>query len=212
MNNNFTLVDIKNWDRRSEYEFFIHGATSFNMTFKVDITPLYEYVKKNKLKFYPTIISAFSKAINSFDCFKYSYDSNDNLVKYEVVHPSFCELDANYNVKGLIAEYNEDLMITYQNILAVREEYKDINDHSPQKDSIRNIYSISIIPWEESESVSFDLQNCESVLFPIITFGKFVNIGGKIIIPISVYVNHKVCDGYHVSNLITKFKEVIKDL
>lgn len=54
----------------------------------VDVTNLIQFSKCNKLKFYPIMIWVVSKVVNTNDEFKYSWDDNGNLIKWNHVSSS----------------------------------------------------------------------------------------------------------------------------
>ncbi|WP_133711445.1 CatA-like O-acetyltransferase [Myroides indicus] len=51
-----------------------------------------------------------------------------------------------------------------------------------------------------------------SLLYPIIRFGKYYKKGAKYFIPFSVFVNHAVADGYHISKLLIEIEEFGKNI
>ncbi|MGY0036039.1 CatA-like O-acetyltransferase [Pedobacter sp. NJ-S-72] len=53
-----------------------------------------------------------------------------------------------------------------------------------------------------------------SLLFPIIRFGEYFTENNKTLIPISVFVNHAIADGYHTCKLVNDiqdFASTVKD-
>ena len=55
----------------------------------INVAPLITYTKKNGLKFYPAMIWSVSKVINSYDEFKYSWDTDGNLIRWDSISPSY---------------------------------------------------------------------------------------------------------------------------
>ena len=47
---------------------------------------------------------------------------------------------------------------------------------------------------------------------PIITYGKKFSQGSNTLLPISVYINHAVADGYHTCKLINDIQDIFYNL
>ena len=63
----------------------------------------------------------------------------------------------------------------------------------------RNIFNISCIPWMHFEHFSSNSKTQESQITKMITFGKYEEIGSKLMMPMTIQVSHAIADGYHVS-------------
>ena len=75
----YTKIDIETWDRKELFRLYT-GKLKIRMelTVDMDVTKLLQFTKKQGLRFYPTMIWAVSKMINSREEFKYAYDENGN--------------------------------------------------------------------------------------------------------------------------------------
>lgn len=69
---NRTKIDKKNWERREIFDFFSSVSNPFYMvTFKQDVTNLYNYAKNHGISFYYGLVYLCTKAINDVDAFSY---------------------------------------------------------------------------------------------------------------------------------------------
>lgn len=213
MNTEFHKIEIDKWERKDEYEFFTQkGPCAFTLTANVDITGLYNYGKANEIKLYPLLVAAISRVLNSHKEFRYGWQDN-SFGYYEVLHPLvFDMIVSTKNVKCLCAEYKSDLLEQVKEIESMREKYKYIDKHRPQVELPSNVVNISCLPWVNFSGLSFSLKYTAEYFTPIITFGKYEKENGKIIIPLSVYCNHAVNDGYHCSLLFNEFQELAKNI
>jgi len=48
-------------------------------------------------------------------------------------------------------------------------------------------------------------------LLPIFTIGKFIQENEKILMPVTIQVNHAVCDGYHLGHFIADLQQFAKN-
>lgn len=211
MDTTFHKIDIASWERRDAYEFFSHGGCGFSLTVDLDITGLHAYAKTNGVKLYPLLVAAAIRVVNAHREFRYGREGED-FGYYDVVHPLFFDLTPGGNTKSLYCAYKNDLLEQAAEIERVRETYRDIEGYCPQGREIRNLVNISCLPWVTFTGLSFCMQYCATYYAPIITFGKYKKKEGRTIIPLSVYCNHAVNDGYHCSLIFSELQEMSDSL
>ena len=74
---NYKMVDFSTWPRGDLFRFYMdHMRVVMSLTVDVNVTPLVRFVKKNGMKFYPTMIWVVSRVINSHEEFKYGWDAD----------------------------------------------------------------------------------------------------------------------------------------
>ncbi len=206
MDATFHKVDLETWERREKYEYFSRGGCGFTMTAELDITHLRRYAKEHGAKLYPMLVAVAAQAVNAHPEFRYGWSEEDEFVCYNTMHPLFFDVMENGNVKCLVAEYIPDALRQVEEIERVRAEYADVNKYNPQGAFPLNSVNISAVPWIKTTNISFCLQYCATFYPPILTFGKFEEQDGKTVIPLSVYCNHAVNDGYHCAMLFQDFQ------
>lgn len=214
MNEKFIEVDKSKWPRADEFEYFSKSPCSFSVTAEIDMTNLYCFAKENGFKIYPLLVAVTIQALNSRKEFRYhEFLDSGRFGYFEVLHPIVFQLNKNRNdVKALAAEYDENLNRQLQNIESVRRQYESKEGYMPQEYMPVNAVNISCVPWLKFTDVSFALTYGAKYYFPILTYGKFTKQGDKTVIPLSVYANHAVNDGYHVAMLFADIEERIKSL
>ena len=206
MDATFHKIDLETWERREEYEYFSRGGCGFTMTAELDITHLRRYAKEHGAKLYPMLVAVAAQAVNAHPEFRYGWSEEDEFVCYNTMHPLFFDVMENGNVKCLVAEYIPDALRQVEEIERVRAEYADVNKYNPQGAFPLNSVNISAVPWIKTSNISFCLQYCATFYPPILTFGKFEERDGKTVIPLTVYCNHAVNDGYHCAMLFQDFQ------
>lgn len=210
INTNFHKVDIDAWERKDEYTFFVNSGCGFTMTSEIDITKLCEFSRKSGAKLYPLLVATVMRVLNAHREFRYGWGGNDEFGYYDVVHPLIFDKARTDNVKSLVAEYSEDVLKQVANINAVREQYADSDKHRPQGALPNNIINISAVPWVKTTGISFCLQHCATYFAPILTFGQLEKKDdGKAVIPLTVYANHAVNDGYHMARLFMEYQQEV---
>ena len=108
---NFTTIDLDKWDRGDLFRFYIDNMRIvMSLTVDVDVTDLKTYSKKNGISFYSLMLWTISKVINSHDEFKYSWDMNGNLIKWDYVSPSYTDFHKeDEGFTKYVTAYSDDL-------------------------------------------------------------------------------------------------------
>ena len=108
---NFTTIDLDKWNRGNLFRFYIEKMRIvMSLTVDIDVTNLKIFSKKNDISFYSLMLWIVSKAINSHDEFKYSWDRDDNLIKWDYVSPSYTDFHGeDENFTKMVTEYTDDL-------------------------------------------------------------------------------------------------------
>ena len=66
-------IDLSSWKRKEIFDFFSHASNPYYMvTFRIDVAPLYAYVKEHHLSFYYSLVYLCTQAINEVDAFRYT--------------------------------------------------------------------------------------------------------------------------------------------
>lgn len=200
----FQPINSKTWERKSYFDYYYYSIKSkYNLNVNIDISILLEEIKKNNLKFYPTFLYVIMQAVNQNKEFRMSFDLNGTLGYWNYVLPSytiFHEDDKTFS--DIWSEYAETFSVFYETVKTDMQTYKNVKKIKDRPDRPANFCPISVLPWLSFTSLSQDSYSESSLLFPIIRFGKYLKEANKTLIPLAVFVNHAVADGYHTCKLI----------
>ena len=109
-------IDLSTWKRKEIFDFFSHASNPYYMvTFRIDVAPLYAYVKKHRLSFYYSLVYLCTQAINDVEAFRYTI-RGEQVFYLDPRIPSFTDLkkDSEYfhivtmPTMGSLAEFNEE--------------------------------------------------------------------------------------------------------
>lgn len=130
-----------------------------------------------------------------------AYDVIENkLVKWNEVVPTFSSINKNSKlfftlyakIQPNCTDYNEQ----YQKVVA---DYADAAAIVPQGKLPENVFNVSCIPWLHFEHFSSTSKMMENNIVKMITFGKYEEIDGRFVLPLTIQVSHAIADGYHVA-------------
>lgn len=208
---NYTKIDIENWERRDLFKFYTTELKIvMNMTVDVDVTNLVGEVKKNGLRFYPTMIWIVSRLMNARDEFKYSLTEDGELIKWDYISPSYTDFNKETEkFNKFVTEYSPDFKTFYDRVISDCEKHKNEIGFLPNQP--KNVFDISCLPWTTYKSLDLHIYGEGKSLFPIVIWGKYREENGKILLPVTAMLHHAVCDGYNISRFFEELSQAIKD-
>ena len=209
---NYKTIDLNTWDRGALFKFYIDKMRIvMSLTVDIDATPLVRFAKKNGFKFYPAMIWAVSKVVNSHDEFKYSWDADGNLIKWDVISPSYAHFhQEDENFTKTVTEFSDDLLEFHDRFLSDREKYKDVRAIAENQPP--NFFDVTCLPWVRYKHFDVHVFDEGKFLAPVITWGKYEPEHGKLVMPLTMNIHHAVADGFHLSRFFNEVQELINAL
>lgn len=200
----FTKIDMATWVRKPYFDYYINKITArYQLTVQADITEFLKIRRAYNKKMYPTIMYAVTSAINRHDEFRLSYDENGNLGIYDTLSPSYTIFhEDDHTFSDIWTEWDFDFKNFYDAVQSDMATYKNAKGIKAKSNAPSNIYPISMLPWLSFSGYAIDTSVVSHLFTPIVTIGKYYEDAGCCKIPLAVYVNHAVADGYHTSMLI----------
>ena len=203
----FIPVDLDTWARKEHFEHYFHQVPcTYSMTTKLDITPLIEA----KERLYPAMLYRIAKAVNQYQEFRMDLGPDGTLGFYTEMHPCYTIFHRDSETfSNLWTEYTDDygaFCRAYQQDL---EQFGSCKDMMAKPDVPVNTFPVSMVPWESFEGFNLNLQNGYRYLPPIFTMGKYQRDERGVWLPLSIQVNHAVCDGFHICRFIAALREMI---
>lgn len=193
-------IDLGTWKRKDHFNYYqAVDYPHFNISANLDITCLREYTKKNDLKFFNVLVYLVSRAVNDIEEFRMRI-RNHEVVVHEVTHPTFTVLKEDDTFSFCEVPFTNDYQTFYSNctfnIKNVQEN--GVLEDEPGRD---DYIFISSLPWISFTSITHPIHMNPVDSIPRITWGKFFEQDGKVLLPFSVQVHHGLVDGIHLGQL-----------
>lgn len=202
--------EVKNntWKRYNLFWHYINNLRCvLSLTCEIDITKFFNYVRSNGLRFYPCFMWAVSKIINSHEEFKLGWNANNEVGEFDILHPYFAHFyDKDESFVLLVVEYNDNLINFHKNFIKTLEHYKDYRGFD-FKAVPQNTFNVSCLPWVHYKNFDIHVFDEGKYLAPVVTWGKYTEIDGKVVIPLSFNIHHAAADGYHLSRFFVELQE-----
>lgn len=216
----FKVVDMQTWPGKEVYDMFSHSKNSFvAITTDVDVKNLVKLAKEKKTTVNTLVMFAIGKAVNSVSQFRLRMVDN-KLVEFDkscMSVPVPAEGKPGFFNFSDYFEFDPKLDNFIKNARTAIDESKKrkgMFPTAPREDSvflshIKNNYKALNNP-----------NNGKDDLFPRINWGKpekkpgaTVFNKGKMLMPLTIDVNHSVISGSHIEKFLEVFQETCnKDL
>ena len=209
---NYTTIDLDNWSRVKLFRFSVDKMRIvMSLTVDINVTNLKTYSEKTGLGFYPLMLWVVSKVVNSHDEFKYSWDKDGSLIRWDYVSPSHTDFNGeDESFTKMVTEYSDDLLVFCNRIKADRERHKD--DRAVLDDQPPNFFDVSCLPWVKYKHFDVHVFDEGKFLAPVVTWGRYEPESGRLMMPLTMNIHHAVADGFHLSRFFNEVQELIDSL
>lgn len=201
---NFKIVDNEKYYRKDIFRHFIEeNKCSISMTSRLDVSNLVLFSKKSGTKFYINFLYLLSKVLNSRDDYKMAYfPKRDKLICYDVINPiQYVFNEKNETCTPVYTFYDENYKEFYDMAFRDIELAKDCKECKYDHMNHPNWFHASYIPWVSYDSLNLEFPDGYFYFLPIVNWGKYREENGKMMMPITVRLNHAIADGYLVANV-----------
>ncbi len=201
---NCKIIDKSTYYRKDVYRRFTEDCKcSTSITARLDVTDFAAYSKKANTKFYINFLYILSKALNSRDDYKMDYwYKTDELVCYDVINPThYVFRKETETCTPVYSEYNEDYKTFYQSVQADIEKAKASGEPAMYDESHPNRFDASYIPWISYDSLHMELPDGYLYFPPVVHWGKYREENGRLMMPVTVRMNHAIADGYLIAKV-----------
>lgn len=203
-------IDLSTWDRFEIFKFFENISNPFySVTFNQNVTKLKKFSKQNGISFYYALIWLCTEAVNSVSDFLVGSE-NGELVMYDRREPSFTDITPGktcFHITTMRA--GEGIIDFCRTAKETSRNQTCFIDSAKESDAL--IY-YSCLPWVELTGLTNERNFDAMDSVPRIAWGKYFERDGELIVGISVEINHKFIDGYHIGKFHEKLSELIENL
>ena len=207
-----TLLDLENWNRKEHFLFFKQmDEPFFGLTIEIDCTKAYATAKQLGISFFVYYLHKTIIAVNTIESFRYRI--NDNAIYiYDTIDVSATIMREDKTFGFSLIEYSPDFEVFATNTFKEIERIQNTPGLFTREFKEINIIHFSTIPWVNFTSLSHARSSTFPDSCPKISFGKMmVTNEGKKKMPMSIHVHHGLMDGFHVSQFVECFQNLINE-
>mgnify|MGYP004732999381 CR=1 FL=1 len=207
-------LDLNTWPRKEIYSFFRNISNPFYMvTFRQDVTALRRYTRQRGLSFYYALIFLCTQAIHTVEAFRITI-RNGELWQLDGRIPSFTDLKPGIDCFHIVTLPLSGSLDDFCRAARARSLAQTaFLDESQETDAL--LY-FSCLPWVDltgltnERDLSSPAARDDSV--PRIAWGKYVPVGDRLELGISLEVNHRLIDGIHIGRFADALTRLIEAL
>ena len=209
---NYRIIDKETYYRKGVFRHFTEDCKcSTSVTARVDVTELAEWSKKTGTKFYINFLYLLTKVLNSRDDYRLGYRwQTDELICYDQINPTqYVFHEDTETCTPVYSTYSDDYAVFYRNALEDVEKAKQTREYGLDAANHPNWFDASFIPWLSYDSLNIELPDGYLYFAPIVDWGKYREENGRLMMPVSVRLNHAIADGYLVAKVFLLLEKEI---
>lgn len=205
---------FENWPRKEAYSFFSGISNPFYMvTFRQDVTPLYDFAKAEGLSFYYGMIWACTQALNDVEAFRLTIRDGE-IVRLSRRIPSFTDLKPGAEQFHIVTmDCADDIWQFCREAAQKSHAQEGFLDLSLETDEL--IY-LSCLPWVDLTALTnerdLSASGARDDSIPRLAWGRFTEENGRKILGLSLEVNHRFIDGLHIGRFAENLNRRILSL
>ena len=212
---NYRVIDKETYYRKGVYRHFTEDCKcSVSLTARLDVTELVSYSQRTDTRFYINFLYILSKVLNSRDDYRMGYLwQTDELICYDVIHPTqYVFHDDTETCTVVYTEYCEDYCTFYARALKDLEEGKKTREYGLDAANHPNWFDASYISWLSYDSLNIELPDGYLYFLPIVNWGRYREENGRLVMPVTVRLNHAAADGYLIANVFRLLQQEMERL
>ena len=209
---NYKVIDMEKYYRKGVFRHFSEDCKcSVSMTARIDVTELVSASEKTGTKFYLNFLYILSKVLNSREDYRMGYIWQTNeVVCYEVINPTqYVFHEDTETCTPVYSNYDPDYETFYAGALKDLEEAKKTREYRLDAEDHPNWFDASFISWLSYDSLNIELPDGYLFFAPIVNWGKYREENGRLMMPVTVRLNHAIADGYLVANVFRLLEKEI---
>ena len=209
---NYRIIDKETYYRKGVFRHFTEDCKcSTSITARVDVTELAEWSKKTGTKFYINFLYLLTKVLNSRDDYRLGFRwQTDELICYDQINPTqYVFHEDTETCTPVYSTYSDDYAVFYRNALEDVEKAKQTREYGLDAANHPNWFDASFIPWLSYDSLNIELPDGYLYFAPIVNWGEYREENGRLMMPVSVRLNHAIADGYLVAKVFLLLEKEI---
>lgn len=206
------LIDIQTWRRRETYLFFRDFPNPFyNVTFRMDVTAARERARMAGVRFSQYLNYASIRAVNDIEELRYR-QIGGQVWLYDQIRLNMPIPLEDHSYKSVILPCLPSLSEFAAAAERARTAAMSGEGDAYGADNEKDTFCISINPWYDFTSISFQLGPGGGEEIPLSVIGKMTRQGDAWSVPVAMRFHHGFTDGYNVGQYIEAFQRNLDTL
>ncbi len=172
-----------------------------NMNYKV--IDKEQYYRKGVYRHFTEDCKCSTSMTASRDDYRMQYLwQSEELICFDVINPiQYVFHEDTETCTPVYTTYYEDYGEFYKNAVNDVESAKSHREYMLDSVNHPNWFDASYVSWLSYDSLNVELPDGYLYFLPIINWGKYREENGRLMMPVTVRLNHAIADGYLVANV-----------
>ena len=195
----YRVIDKNTYYRSGVFRHFSEDCKcSMSMTARLDVTALAAYSEASGTKFSLNFLYLLSRTLNSREDYRMGWLwQTEELICYDVIHPTqYLFHEDTETCTPVYSRYRGDYDAFYRAAAEDLERAAQTREYALDAAGHPNWFDASYIPWLSYDALHLELPDGYLFFAPIVNWGRWREEGGRLMMPVSVRLNHAVADGY----------------
>ena len=210
----YRIINRDAYYRKGVFRHFSEDCKcSVSITARVDVTDLVQYSRAQGTKFYLNFLYLLCRVLNSRDDYKMAYLwQTDELICWDVIHPTqYVFHEDTETCTPVYSMYYEEYAEFYRHALDDLHAAQQTREYLLDAANHPNWFEASYISWLSYDSLHLELPDGYLYLAPIVNWGKYREENGRLMMPVTVRMNHAAADGFLIANVFRLLEQEIAD-
>ena len=134
----------------------------------------------------------------------------DELICYDVIHPTqYLFHEDTETCTPVYTRYCEDYESFYRSAAEDLARAAQTREYALDPAAHPNWFDASYIPWLSYDALNIELPDGYLYFAPIVNWGRYREENGRLMMPVSVRLNHAVADGFLLANVFRLLQKEI---
>ncbi|WP_455592677.1 chloramphenicol acetyltransferase [Bacteroides sp.] len=210
------IIDIKTWERRNNYEFFLGFQNpTISITSEVECGGAKARAKAAGQSFFLHYVYAVLRAVNEIKEFRFRIDADKQVAYYDTVDMlSPIKVGENGRFFTVRFPWHADFETFYTEakaiIAAIDPDGDPYTAEQKGKGELLDVILLSATPDLYFTSLTCTQEHRHGSNYPLMNAGKAITREGKLVMPIAMTIHHGFVDGHHLSLFYKKVEEWLK--
>ena len=208
----YKVIDKESYYRAGVFRHFSEDCKcSCSITARLDVTELARWSEESGTRFYLNFLYLLTKALNSRPDYRMGWLwQTKELICYDVIHPTqYVFHEDTETCSPVYTRYSPDYETFYKGALDDLERAKQTRDYALDAEKHPNWFDASFISWLSYDALHVELPDGYLYFLPIVNWGKYREENGRLMMPLSVRMNHAVADGFLIANVFRLLEKEI---
>lgn len=205
----YTIIDMEKDPRCGQFAYFRGMTFPFaGLTVEMDITDM--MAARGGRPFFLSMLYAVVRAANTVPQLRRRLAEDGTVVEYDWCPPSYTAMKPD----GVYVYCTVEGDMPYGTFIAEgqRRQREVLERGTLTEDGdVRSFFFVSSVPWVHYSQLQHPAESPDDSN-PRISWGKYVTVNGRTTLPVSLFVNHALADGLHISRFFLNLEKELADM